>query len=65
MNDALAEQRADYDTENKAIQEEIAETCECGDTSDMHVDGCEQCFVIGCGCREFTFIEALEEHPLV
>lgn len=28
--------------------------CDCGDLSSMHVDGCEQCAVIGCGCREFS-----------
>lgn len=27
--------------------------CECGDTSSQHVDGCEQCAVPECGCREF------------
>lgn len=27
--------------------------CTCGDSTDMHVDGVEQCFVIGCGCSEF------------
>jgi hypothetical protein len=27
--------------------------CVCGDSSSYHVDGCEQCFIIDCGCREF------------
>ena len=31
-------------------------TCVCGDTSDQHVDGLEQCVVPGCGCREFVDI---------
>lgn len=28
--------------------------CECGDRASEHVDGCEQCFIPGCGCREFS-----------
>lgn len=28
--------------------------CECGDPSSQHVDGCEQCIIPECGCREFT-----------
>lgn len=27
--------------------------CECGDSSSVHVDGDEQCAIIGCGCRGF------------
>lgn len=27
--------------------------CTCGDLLDEHVQGEEQCVVIGCGCREF------------
>lgn len=34
--------------------------CECGDWSSQHVDGCEQCAVSECGCREFT--EVSEEN---
>ena len=33
--------------------------CECGDKASEHVDGCEQCFIPGCGCKEFT--EALPD----
>lgn len=28
--------------------------CECGDSEAMHIDGQEQCFVVDCGCKEFT-----------
>lgn len=27
--------------------------CTCGDTEEQHVDGCEQCVVPECGCKEF------------
>ena len=27
--------------------------CTCGDTEMQHVDGCEQCFIPECGCKEF------------
>lgn len=27
--------------------------CTCGDSEDMHIDGCEQCFNGDCGCKEF------------
>ena len=27
--------------------------CVCGHDESMHVDGCEQCFDITCGCEEF------------
>lgn len=27
--------------------------CTCGDSEDMHVNGCEQCFNGDCGCKEF------------
>ena len=30
--------------------------CVCGDPSSMHVDGCEQCFDGGCGCKEFEAV---------
>lgn len=33
--------------------------CECGDLNSQHVDGCEQCAVPECGCKEFT--EVIEE----
>lgn len=33
--------------------------CTCGDSADMHVDGCEQCFNGLCGCKEFE--EVLSE----
>jgi hypothetical protein len=36
--------------------------CECGDPSSQHVDGCEQCVIPECGCREFTDIEVEEEY---
>lgn len=40
------------------MTEEIKdEMCECGDTSSQHVDGCEQCVVPECGCKEFNPIE--------
>lgn len=35
--------------------------CECGDTASQHVDGCEQCVVPECGCKEFS--EAEQEAP--
>lgn len=31
--------------------------CVCGDPSSMHIDGCEQCFDGGCGCKEFEEAE--------
>lgn len=37
--------------------------CTCGDTAAEHIDGMEQCFVIGCGCKEFTN-EVLENEML-
>jgi hypothetical protein len=53
----------ELDAENRFLEREIAEdeklmeqtplVCVCGDSEDMHIDGCEQCFVVGCGCREF------------
>lgn len=33
--------------------------CECGDPSSQHVDGCEQCFIPECGCREFINISEM------
>ena len=27
--------------------------CECGDMEMQHVDGCEQCCIPECGCKEF------------
>ncbi len=38
--------------------------CTCGDTEMQHIDGCEQCVVSDCGCREFSEDEiddAIEE----
>lgn len=53
----------ELDSENRFLENEIAEdekmqeqralVCVCGDSEDMHVDSCEQCFVVGCRCREF------------
>lgn len=30
--------------------------CRCGDTESQHVDGCEQCVIHECGCKEFEEI---------
>jgi len=30
--------------------------CQCGDTEMQHVDGCEQCIIPECGCKEFEEI---------
>lgn len=27
--------------------------CVCGDLASEHVDGCEQCIIPDCGCKEF------------
>ncbi len=27
--------------------------CECGDSENQHVDGSEQCFIVGCRCGGF------------
>lgn len=35
--------------------------CECGDASSLHVDGCEQCVIPECGCREFEEEATKEE----
>jgi hypothetical protein len=35
--------------------------CVCGDTASQHVDGCEQCFIPECGCKEFEEVEAEQE----
>lgn len=34
--------------------------CECGDLSSQHVDGCEQCVIPECGCKEFFNIDEEE-----
>lgn len=31
----------------------MEELCTCGDTANQHIDGCEQCVIPGCGCKEF------------
>lgn len=41
----------------KLIEEKVMgyteKMCTCGEIEDMHVNGCEQCFVPDCGCSEF------------
>lgn len=40
-----------FDITKDAHEEELI--CLCGDPESQHVDGCEQCFIPGCGCKEF------------
>jgi hypothetical protein len=37
------------------------EMCDCGETASQHVDGCEQCFIPDCGCKEFEPVAKDEE----
>lgn len=37
--------------------QERKQMCVCGDTEDEHVDGCEQCIISECGCKEFELEE--------
>lgn len=53
-------------------QDPMDEICVCGDRAEYHIDGCEQCAVVDCGCKGFEprdDIEKMEEvfldaHPL-
>ncbi len=33
--------------------------CECGDLESQHIDGCEQCVIPECDCKEF--VEKLDD----
>jgi hypothetical protein len=35
------------------IWDKVEKICECGDSEKVHIDGCEQCCIPECGCKEF------------